>query len=204
MLTGIDLRTMLLALPGLLLGLVLHEFAHGWTADRLGDPTARHAGRLTLNPLAHLDPIGTVLLLLFGFGWARPTPVNPFNLRSPRRDDVLVTAAGPAANLLVAFAALLAYRLLPGAWAEIGGTALSTVAAINVYLAVFNLIPVPPLDGSHILAGLIGLPPERSLQFQQVGSMLLLLLVATRWVGRVLSPVAGWVLGQLARAAGLG
>ncbi|MDI3298069.1 MAG: site-2 protease family protein [Bacillota bacterium] len=203
MLTGIGWQAMLLAAPGLLLGLVLHELAHAWTADRLGDPTARYAGRLTLNPLAHLDPLGTILLLLFGFGWARPTPVNPANLRSPRRDDVLVTAAGPLTNLVIAFAALVAYRALPSL-GETGASALLTVAAINVYLAVFNLLPVPPLDGSHILFGLAGLPAARSAQIQQMGGVLLILLVATRWVSDLLTPLATWVLGQLARAAGLG
>ncbi|MCL6522273.1 MAG: site-2 protease family protein [Firmicutes bacterium] len=203
MLGGIGWQAMLLATPGLLLGLVLHELAHAWTADRLGDPTARLAGRLTLNPLAHLDPLGTVLLLLFGFGWARPTPVEPANLRSPRRDDVLVTAAGPLANLGLAFAALLALRALPGLGAS-GASALWTVAAVNVYLAVFNLLPVPPLDGSHLLFGLAGLSRERSAQIQQMGGLLLLLLVATRRVGDFLAPAAGWLLGQLARAAGLG
>lgn len=203
MLGGIGWQAMLLAAPGLLLGLVLHELAHAWTADRLGDPTARLAGRLTLNPLAHLDPLGTVLLLLFGFGWARPTPVEPANLRSPRRDDVLVTAAGPLANLGIAFAVLLALRALPGLGAS-GASALWTVAAVNVYLALFNLLPIPPLDGSHILFGLLGVHPGRMAQLQQMGGLLLLLLVATRRVGDLLSPVAGWLLGQLARAAGLG
>jgi len=154
----LDLRTILLFAPGFILGLTFHEVAHGWVADKLGDPTARQAGRLTLNPIAHLDPIGTLMLIFAGFGWARPVPVNGFNLANPRRDMLWIALAGPAANLLFAFVLGLIFQLLMKM--QPTGTSVLTFIVlmgvyINVILAVFNLLPVPPLDGSRILVGLV-------------------------------------------------
>ncbi|MBI3091891.1 MAG: site-2 protease family protein [Candidatus Tectomicrobia bacterium] len=156
----------LLAVP-LLVAVILHEVAHGWVADRLGDPTARRMGRLTLNPLAHIDPIGTVLMPIFlmlttgfFFGYAKPVPVNFWNLRDPKRDMVWVAAAGPATNVALAIVSGLLFRTLPN---DVGGVL--PVAAIvalsvqlNVLLAVFNLLPIPPADGGRILVGLL---PDR-------------------------------------------
>lgn len=178
-----------MALP-LLLAMVLHEYAHGWVADRYGDPTARMQGRLTLNPLAHIDPFGSVILpllcLLFpgGFflGWARPVPINPTQFRNPVRDMALVAAAGPGMNFLLAVASALLFSLLllidpslsaywppqPGMSSrqDLLGMLLLPLAAmslysvfINVLLMIFNLIPIPPLDGGRILASLL---PTRS------------------------------------------
>lgn len=139
----------------LLYSVIFHELAHGWVAYRMGDETAKWLGRLTLNPARHLDPLGTLSLLLFGFGWARPVPVNLENipLRSRRRGMILVASAGIAANILCAFTAFLLWRILspePGGMME---QILYLFARINLILAAFNLIPIPPLDGSKILMG---------------------------------------------------
>ena len=199
----------------LLFAISIHESAHAWSANQLGDPTARLLGRISLNPLRHIDPLGTVvfplLLALSGlpiFGWAKPTPVDPRNLRQPIRDDVLVSAAGPASNFLVALVAvmlLLGLRAVSAQGAAVvsglaagsaqGETWLTPVALlfyhfllINLLLGVFNLIPIPPLDGSHILS-FFHLLPDR---LRSVFWFLLLLLVL--WTGvpfRLFLPVLG-------------
>jgi Zn-dependent protease len=141
----------LLAFP-LLYSIILHELAHGWVANKMGDPTAKWLGRLSLNPLKHLDPIGTVMLFVFGFGWAKPVPVDFSRLRDERKGLIFVSAAGITANIILAFIAFFLLRLLTPLPKTIF-TLLATVARINVMLAAFNLIPVPPLDGSKILMG---------------------------------------------------
>ncbi len=142
----------MLAVP-ILYSIIIHELAHGWVANRLGDPTAKLAGRLSLNPLKHLDPVGTLMLLFFGFGWAKPVPINLGNIQNKRKGLIMVSAAGIAANIALAFAALLGGRLLsPSASGEIK-LILYYMAQINIILAAFNLIPIPPLDGSKILMG---------------------------------------------------
>ncbi|MBI2889786.1 MAG: site-2 protease family protein [Nitrospirae bacterium] len=151
----------LLLLPIILLALTLHELGHAWVAERCGDRTARLAGRMTFNPMAHIDPLGLILLFVLNFGWARPVPVNPAHLRNPRRDMILVAAAGPAANLLLAFLSAVGLRLLLQFFSGEGGTGhlqtglmvmLQGSILINLYLMVFNLLPIPPLDGSRVLA----------------------------------------------------
>ena len=139
----------------LLYSVIFHELAHGWVAYRMGDETAKWLGRLTLNPIKHLDPIGSLMLLVIGFGWAKPVPVNLENIPAPQRRKglILVSAAGVTANMLIAFFALLLWRLFSP---EPGGmmySVLYTLAYINILLAAFNLIPIPPLDGSKILMG---------------------------------------------------
>lgn len=142
----------LLALP-LLYSIILHELAHGWVAYRMGDQTAKWLGRLSLNPLRHLDPVGTLMLFIFGFGWAKPVPVNFQNLREPRKGMIFVASAGIIANLMLAFLAFFLQRLLSPAPASVVATLLYYLAQINIMLASFNLIPIPPLDGSKILMG---------------------------------------------------
>jgi Zn-dependent protease len=160
----------IILVPGLL-AITLHEVAHGWVADRLGDPTARLLGRLTLNPFKHLDPVGTLLLFFIGFGWARPVPVNPGNLPNPRRNMLWVALGGPTANLGLALVSALLLRVLGRM--PTNGTGMSALAMllepltlmvafsvyINLVLMIINLVPVPPLDGGRVLAGLL---PERA------------------------------------------
>jgi Zn-dependent protease len=148
------LTFVLLSIP-LLYSIIIHELAHGWVAYRLGDPTAKWQGRLTLNPLKHLDPMGTLMLFLFGFGWAKPVPVNLSNIREQRKGLILVSAAGIIANIIFAFAAVFLYRLLSPSSSGPLGIMLYYLAQINIMLAAFNLIPIPPLDGSKILAGFL-------------------------------------------------
>jgi Zn-dependent protease len=153
-----------------LFSLTVHESAHAWTADRFGDPTARGLGRVSLNPVVHADLIGTVifpLLALVGnlplIGWAKPVPVNARRLRHPRRDFVLVAAAGPASNLLLALAAAIALRLVPVSPVNLGepnvsaplASLLTRAIQLNVLLAVFNMLPIPPLDGGNVIGGLL-------------------------------------------------
>lgn len=146
----------------LLAAITVHEFAHAWTANRLGDPTARLAGRITLNPLAHLDPLGTLMLLLFRFGWGKPVPFDPFNLRHPRRDAAIISFAGPAADLILAFflsiIIRLGYLFLGHQAYLLLTTILTPFITLAIILAIFNLIPIHPLDGGKILIGLL---PER-------------------------------------------
>lgn len=159
-------QTLILLIPVILLALSVHEFSHGLVAYRLGDPTAKYAGRLTLNPISHLDPIGTIMLFLVHFGWAKPVPVDPRYFTNPKRDMLWVALAGPASNMVLAFLSGLVIRFIKvypdhfmGSFvgeAFIGMMYLSL--QINLALAVFNLLPIPPLDGSKILYGL--LPPE--------------------------------------------
>ena len=151
------LTFLLLAVP-LLYSIIIHELAHGWVAYKMGDSTAKDQGRLTLNPLRHLDPIGTAMLFFFGFGWAKPVPINLGYVRNARLGLILVSAAGIVANMLFAFAAVLMYRLLSPSPGGSAATLLYFLAQINIMLASFNLIPIPPLDGSKILMGFL---PER-------------------------------------------
>jgi Zn-dependent protease len=139
----------------LLYSVIFHELAHGWVAYKMGDPTAKRLGRLTLNPVKHLDPIGTLMLLVIGFGWAKPVPVNLENIPTDKRRKgiILVSAAGITANIIFAFVALLLLRLISPEPSGMAAKVLSLLAYINIILAAFNLIPIPPLDGSKILMG---------------------------------------------------
>lgn len=153
---------LLRALP-ILWAVTIHEYAHGWMAHKCGDDTALYSGRLTLNPLAHLDLFGTLCFFVVGFGWAKPVPVNPYNFRYPSRDDILVSIAGVCANFLSALAFAAVYRLISafGAGTPLANPMmlklLEIAVTFNLVLIFFNLIPIPPLDGSHVLAQLMPL-----------------------------------------------
>jgi Zn-dependent protease len=158
LLTNDPLAFALAAIP-LLFSVIIHEVAHGWVAYRMGDPTAKRSGRLTLNPLKHLDPIGTLMLFLAGFGWARPVPVDINNIPDRRKGLLYVSSAGILANILFAFGALLFIRLFSTSFSGISMLLVykvcQSVAYINITLAALNLIPIPPLDGSKILMGIL-------------------------------------------------
>ena len=193
-----NIGSLLLSAPPILLALTVHEYAHGWIAERHGDPTARYAGRLTLNPLSHLDPFGTLMFFMAGFGWAKPVPVNPGNLRDPKRDMIWVSLAGPGANVLCALVfgmILRTARLLPGvSQSEIVMSVLYLAVFFNLILAMFNLIPVPPLDGSKILMGL--LPPRQEYRFRELERYGFLILMGLILMDRMLHiPILRTVIG---------
>tara|TARA_Y100000758_G_scaffold262125_1_gene200623 strand:+ start:8696 stop:9331 length:636 start_codon:yes stop_codon:yes gene_type:complete len=155
--SNIDPQVIVLLIPALVFSLSFHEFSHAWMAYRLGDSTAARMGRLTLNPMSHLDPIGSLALIFMGFGWAKPVPVDARYLKNPRKDMVKVAAAGPISNIILAIIGALVLRLLFGT--DLLSNSVKTFfiifMQINITLAVFNLLPVPPLDGSQILAPFI-------------------------------------------------
>lgn len=173
----------------LLIAIPIHEFAHALAARWAGDPTADDLGRVTLDPLKHLDPLGTLLILLAGFGWGKPVPVNPANFRNPRWGSVLVSAAGPMANILLAWVlGMLGFRLglLEGVSVAYQRLVLQLII-LNLALAFFNLIPVPPLDGSHVLVGLLpGAQAIRVARAMERFGMLLLLLIVFTGISRLL------------------
>ncbi len=173
-----SLISLLAGIPGLIIAMVIHEYAHARVAVALGDFTPKLMGRLTLNPRAHIDPVGLLMLFLIRFGWAKPVVINPNNFRQPRRDDILVSVAGPLANLLTAFVTLFLLVLFSQMGFHLSqGTILvcRLIIIYNINFAIFNLIPVPPLDGAHILRQL--LPRELSWRFASLERYSLLIMI---------------------------
>lgn len=203
-------------LVGLVAAISIHEFSHALVADRLGDPTPRIQGRLTLNPLAHLDPVGTIMLLLVRFGWGKPVQFDPYNLRNPRRDAALISIAGPISNLLLAAALSLLLRLvflIPAVSSPLLLVLyglLQPVIYMNVILAVFNLVPVHPLDGFKIVGGI--LPEEYARQWYELepyGMIFLLFLIFPFFggvapIGRIIFPIINFFLSIFLPGAGAG
>lgn len=203
------LISFLLSLPCILIALSGHELAHGWMAWKLGDPTARNLGRLTLNPLKHLDPMGTLAMVLFGFGWAKPVPINPRYFKNNRRDFALTALAGPMANFVMGFIGLLLAhivallfdlvtpqtRFAAGMWKAVFSMA-HGFCTINLSLGVFNLIPVPPLDGSRIF--LVWLPPKYYFGVMKYERYIQLALMIALWTGIVSLPLGYAVNGVYA------
>jgi len=212
-LQNLDFAGIFISFIVLLFSLTVHEMAHAWTADRLGDPTARLLGRVSLNPLVHADPIGTVLFPLISMvsgamliGWAKPVPVTLRYLRHPRRDYMLVAAAGPISNLTLAVFAAILLAIVPVSPLTLGepnvsvpiAKFLTQMVSLNVLLAVFNLLPIPPLDGGNVIAGL--LPPNLSAQFNRVrpyGFILLYALILSNGFSYVVIPPARFILSWL-------
>lgn len=194
----LDFASMIYRIPALLFAISIHEYAHAQCADSMGDPTARYMGRLTFNPMAHLDPIGAILLVVAGFGWAKGVPINVNNFRNRREGILKVSFAGPAANLFLCFFAALMMALLGrmGMLSDGLYKFLFWMQLYNVWFAFFNLIPVPPLDGSRILSEL--LPAKQSWQFNEIvdryGFYILIALVFTGITSMIINPLANGYL----------
>ena len=215
------LQLALILIPCLVIAIVFHEVAHGWAALALGDPTAKEKRRLTLNPIRHVDPVGTLLvpgaLALAGapvFGWAKPVPVNYSRLNNPRFGMMAVAAAGPATNIVLATIGALALGLLAPQLAisqGMLGQALFYFILINIFIATFNLLPIPPFDGSHIVEG--ALPRRWARAYERLrpyGMLLFFGLIALTWFApewgvleRTIGPVVEWVLGQFLKLSAL-
>lgn len=193
------IQQIIILAPPFLFALTIHEYCHGMVAYRLGDPTAHNLGRLTLNPLKHLDPLGVLAFIIMKIGWAKPVPVNPRYFRNPLKDMIWVALAGPGANLLTAIASSLLAQLLVflAVWIPkpILFPLFQMVGAsiwINIILAIFNLLPIPPLDGSKVLMGL--LPPRQAAAFAKLepfGFIILLALFYTGILQKILGPITG-------------
>lgn len=198
------LISVLISVPVILFALTFHEFSHGYVAYKMGDPTARNLGRLTLNPIKHLDPIGTLCMLFAGFGWAKPIPVNARNFKKPRNGMAFTALAGPLSNIILSFAGLLLYRLflfipIPNTefafyiWYSFS-ILLYTFHYLNLSLAIFNLIPIPPLDGSRILFVL--LPDKYYFGFMKYERIVMIAIMALLFTGTLSGPLA-WIIDTI-------
>src|SRR6056297_2819774 len=197
---------MLLSLPGILVAISIHEYGHALAAYKMGDNTAESQGRLTLNPLKHLDPLGFLCLLFFRFGWAKPVPINPRNFKNPKKDDLIVSLAGVGMNLLTAAVFIFIMKILYslgllfewGYSGQILYTMLYSGAFINIGLMVFNLVPIPPLDGHHVVQDIVGYKAVKFYheyaQYIRVG---LIILLFTGFLGRFILPVIRGIFGFL-------
>ncbi len=206
---GFDIHEIIIFIVPVLLAITIHEVAHGYTAYLLGDPTAKMAGRLTLNPIKHLDPIGALALLLVKVGWAKPVPINPIYFKDKKRDILLVSAAGPLSNFIMAIIFSLIIKPIIMLFGSVQNSALvsffsliieicSAGIIVNIGLGLFNLLPIPPLDGSNILASL--LPDKISASFMRFGKygfIVLILLFFTGTVHKLILPILYFFVSKL-------
>ena len=190
----------ILIIIALIFSIIIHEVSHGLMADRLGDPTARYAGRLTLNPVAHLDPLGSVVIPLltfftggFIFGWAKPVPYNPLNLRNPKRDSMLVGLAGPLSNIVLAVILVVFYKIFETSLPAVSAQFFISIIRLNFILAIFNLLQIPPLDGSKIF--LSSLPIETQVMFETYG--IFILVVSLMFLSRIVMVVVDTLMNLL-------
>lgn len=187
--TNASLASLIISIPIFILAIIIHEVAHGWVAYRLGDPTAKSLGRLTLNPIPHIDLIGTIILPLWlviihspvVFGWAKPVPINFLGLRNPKKDIISVGLAGPLANIVFAFILGALFRLFPFLRVPLLTEVIFYCIIVNLVLAAFNLIPIPPLDGSRILFGL--LPDKVAIEYMRIEKYGFIILFILLWLG---------------------
>lgn len=189
--------TLFFRLPVILISLTVHELAHGWTAKRLGDDTASRMGRLTLNPIAHLDWLGAIMLLFGPFGWAKPVPVNPMNLGNPRKDMIWVSLAGPLANIVLGYLAALAYvHVFQGSVQGYAKLFFLYFIMINIGLSFFNLLPFPPLDGSSIVRGFMSREMElKYLYATRFVPMIFIVLIGLEWMLHI--PALSYIIDPL-------
>ena len=193
------IMNMITGLPGIIIAMVVHEFAHARVAYALGDFTPKLAGRLTLNPAAHVDPIGLLMLLVAHFGWAKPVQINPYNFSNPRRDDLLVSLAGPMANLITAFLTVIFMVLLVKMDFEMSRgmhLVFSLIMVININFAIFNMLPIPPLDGFHVLQNILPYEMARQLEGLERYSMIFLIIILmTPILSYIFVPLQRFILG---------
>lgn len=192
----LNLFIFLLVAVALIVSISIHEFSHAWVANKLGDPTAKRLGRITLNPKAHLDPMGTLLLLVAGFGWGKPVPFDPGYLKNPKRDAAIISFAGPASNIVLALFLTLLFHVF--GFGGLVGFFIRIVVQYNLVLAIFNLIPVHPLDGFKIVNGF--LPQELSyqwIQLAQYGMWILLFMIFAGVTEKIIGPLLDWSLISL-------
>ncbi len=190
---NLDFAQMLASLPAIIIAMAIHEYAHARVAYMLGDDTPLRMGRLTLNPLAHIDPLGLIALFIAHFGWAKPVSINPYNFKDYRRDNILVSIAGPAANLLIAFFALVVLNSLHKAGLSLSKgtvTVIYLIVIYNINFAIFNMLPIPPLDGSHLITSFL---PYRWMaileQYHMYSFIILLIVINSPLLSMVLVPL---------------
>ncbi|HEY5601142.1 MAG TPA: site-2 protease family protein [Patescibacteria group bacterium] len=208
--TPLTFLIFLLFAVGVIIAITVHEFAHAASAEKLGDPTAKVHNRVSLNPLNHLDPIGTLLIFLVGFGWGKPTPFDPYNLKNPKKDSAIISLAGPASNLILAVLFTIPFwigAILQNSFLTSFSELLSPIVRINIILAIFNLIPIHPLDGFKILGGF--LPREWYNDWMATERYGIILLIALLFIpiaggSSLLSQIIGPVVGQILNLLYLG
>lgn len=184
-------------LPGILIAIVCHEFAHGFMAYILGDNTAKDNGRLTLNPIKHIDPVGFICMLIFRFGWAKPVPINPNNFKNRKRDTFLVSVVGIGTNFVIAILVTIIIVYLPIRNVYLYNILLITIM-YNIMLGVFNILPFPPLDGSKMLASLLPTKIEYYFyKYERYLYFILILFIATNWISRIMSPLINFMINLI-------